>query len=122
MLVDDFNFLDSHSTQISKLTAIMFIYEPTHPSINGSPASLLDLFVVVSNRLCLISCQTIPALSNSDHLGLSISVSVGGLSSRHMHTINKQWTIWKYSSYSWPTATNASHMQKKTKLNVIAEH
>ena len=87
MLLGDFNidFLNTHSAQFCKLSDIMSnlfliqtVSEPTRPSVNGSPGSLLDL-VFISHPLDLISCQTIPALSNSDQLGLSITVSVGGL-------------------------------------------
>ena len=79
-------FLSSYSAQFCYFSAIMsslflsqVVNEPSRPSINGSPGS----FVFVSNLLSLISCQTIPALSNSDHLGLSIAVSVGGFTRRH---------------------------------------
>ena len=59
------------------------VNEPTRPSGNGLAGSLLDL-VFVSNLLCVTSCQTIPSLSNSDHLGLSISASLGGLTNHTM--------------------------------------
>ena len=83
ILLGDFivDFLNPHSTQFSKLSVIMvsslflsqIVNEPTCPSGNGLAGLLLDL-VFVSNPLCVTSCQTIPSLSNSDHLGLSISV------------------------------------------------
>ena len=87
MLVGDFNidFLNPHSTQFSKLSAIMsslflsqVVNEPTRPSVNGSASSLLDL-IFVSNPLCVISCQTIPALSYSHHLCLPYRCQLEGL-------------------------------------------
>lgn len=45
------------------------VAEPTHFSV--SSCSLIDL-VFLSSPTNLVSCTTIPALANSDHLGLSL--------------------------------------------------
>ena len=66
------------------------VSEPTHFSPNSH--SLIDL-VFLSDPSNLIGCVTIPAFANSDHLGLSVSITVGNPGSLPKH---KSRMIWRY--------------------------
>ena len=61
-------------TLASSLCLSKIVLEPTH--ITQSSRSTID-FVFMSSPSYLISCTTIPALSNSDHLGLLVLFSAG---------------------------------------------
>ena len=58
----------------SSLCLTQVVSEPTHFSLNSY--SLIDL-VFLSDPSHLIGCETIPALANSDHLGISFSIAAG---------------------------------------------
>ena len=100
--IDFFNQLSFASFLLyimSSLLLSQFVNEPTSSLCKWLP------WLIVRPCFCikpLISCQTIPALSNSDHLGLSglsIAVSVGGLTSNEkivtvLLPLHKAWTTY----------------------------
>ena len=62
--------------------------------------SLIDL-VLLSNPSFLSSCQTIPPLSNSDHLGIWVEIKM-----KHANkTVRPPWcSVWHYSQADWDRA------------------
>ena len=77
-MIFNIDFLSQTHRDFSQLTSIttsfllqQVIQTPTHFSHSGTP-SLIDL-AFLSNP---ITCNTIPPLSNSDHLGLSIVCNI----------------------------------------------
>ena len=82
IIVGDFN-IDVSSTShpmYNKLSSVMsthsltqMVDDHTHIHHNGT-GSIIDLWFVSDHNL-IDSCSTIPALANSDHLGLMVSLS-----------------------------------------------
>ena len=73
------------------------VHESTHVHHNGT-ASTIDL-VFVSNQHLVDYCSTIPALSNSDHLGLTVNLSFNSTS-----MATKGRVVWRYSHADWERA------------------
>ena len=78
-------------TLASSLCLTQIVSEPTR--VTQSSCSTIDL-VFMSSPSHLISCVTIPALSNSDHFGLSVLFSAGTTPRRPKATLRR---IWRYS-------------------------
>ena len=68
------------------------VTQPTHFSHAGTP-SLIDL-LFVSSPINVASCQTVPPLSNSDHLGIHLTYKVTH-SSRRPRSGPRE--VWQYS-------------------------
>ena len=108
ILVGDFNinFLDSTHPSFSKLCNILSTFSLTqvvkdHTHIyRNSSHSLID-FVVMSNPSSLSSCNIIPPLSNSDHLGIKVKVDLKSISKPVRH---RRRSIWRYSHADWGKA------------------
>ena len=100
IVIGDFN-IDMSSTShpmYNKLCSVMtthclsqMVHEYTHVSHSGT-TSIIDL-LFVSNRHLIDTCSTIPALSNSDHLGLIASVSF-----KSTPRNPKGRVVWRYST------------------------
>ena len=82
----------------SSLCLTQVVSEPTHVLSNSH--SLIDL-VFLSDPSHLTGCVTIPALANSDHLGLLVSISAGNPGSLPKR---KSWSIWRYSHANFDPA------------------
>ena len=82
----------------SSLCLTQVVSEPTRVLSNSH--SLIDL-VFLSDPSHLTGCVTIPALSNSDHLGLSVSISAGNPGSLPKR---KSRSIWRYSHANFDRA------------------
>ena len=108
ILLGDFN-VDMLKTSHPLLSRLQIITEyfsltqvvssPTHYSHNGSP-SLIDL-VFISCPERLLSCETVPPLGSSDHLGVQLAI-------RRNITHNRpsnQRTIWRYKYADYEKAT-----------------
>jgi endonuclease/exonuclease/phosphatase family metal-dependent hydrolase len=100
ILVGDFNvnLCNSHCPLLLKLQSFIsnlyltqVVSEPTH--FSSSSVSLIDL-VYLSAPTNLLSCATIPALANSDHLGLCVSIAAGCSKANPKRSHRK---IWRYS-------------------------
>ena len=98
ILLGDFNInmTNPHSHLYSKIQSFalslclsQIVSEPTH--LSSGTSSLIDL-VFMSAPNNLISCATIPALANSDHLGLHVSFHAG---CHKMRQKRKQRNIWR---------------------------
>ena len=76
---------------ISSLCLTQVVTEPTHYTQHS--CSLIDL-VYLSSPANLISCSTIPALANSDHLSLSFTVAAG---CHQELPKSKPRMVWRYS-------------------------
>ena len=108
VLIGDFNinFFDSAHPSFSNLCNILSIFGLTqvvsdHTHIHqGHSYSLIDL-VLMSNPSCLSSCQIIPPLSNSDHLGIKLEMQLKGIS-KSVRPPRR--TIWHYSHADWDKA------------------
>ena len=83
VLVGDFNvnMLDSSHHLYHKVHSLLdyfnftqVVSEPTHLVSSGN-SSLIDL-ALLSDVSCLHSCTTLPPLSTSDHLGLSLALNL----------------------------------------------
>ena len=70
---------------------IQVVSSHTHISPSGTP-SLLD-YVLLSDLKLLLYCDTIPALSTSDHLGISLALAWNPPRAR----VPKPWKVWLYS-------------------------
>ena len=70
----------------------------TYVSPNGS-TSLIDL-ALLSDTSCLQSCTTLPPLSSSDHLGLSLSIKWKNSTNP---TYSKSRCIWIYKDADFST-------------------
>ena len=78
------------------------VSEPIHLCSNGS-SSMIDLIAMSSPSL-FQSCKTIPPLSNSDHLGLSLyTISVETRKSPQSHPKR---IVWRYAHADWQRANN----------------
>ena len=107
MFLGDFNvnFLNSqhpsyHKLQFfaSSLCLAQIVTEPTHSSPTSD--TLIDLiFLSAPNNL--VSCTTIPALANSDHLGLLTSISTN---SARACPKKSQHKVWRYSHANFESA------------------
>ena len=106
IILGDFNIdMSSHSHPLSSnLSIIMSTYnlsqmvtEHTHTHHNGT-RSTIDLVFVSDPRL-VRSCTTIPPLSNSDHLGLQVNLSL-----KTTITTVKRRVVWRYKHADWDKA------------------
>ena len=93
------NFVNPSHPLYSKLCNIMSTYcltqivtECTHVHHNGS-TSIIDL-VFLSNPASLLSCVTVPPLSNSDHNGLLTTMKWKGTGSG---VYSSRRPIWRYA-------------------------
>ena len=72
---------------------------PTHYSHNGNPSLINLVFISCPERL--LSCETVPPLGSSDHLGVQLAI-------RRNITHNRpsnQRTIWRYKHADYEKAT-----------------
>ena len=106
VILGDFNIdMSSRSHPLSNyLNNIMSTYnlsqmvtEYTHTHHNGSK-SMIDL-VFVSDPQLVRNCTTMPPISNSDHLGLQINLSL-----RSATTTAKKRLVWRYKHADWDKA------------------
>ena len=109
LLLGDFNVdfnnpschLYSHVSNLMNTFSLSQVVDtPTHCSHNGHP-SLIDL-VFVSNINRLLECTVIPPLSNSDHLGLSVTL-------QHCHMIPQiavRRKVWRYKHANFERAND----------------
>lgn len=72
---------------------------PTHLCPNGSD-SMIDLIAMSSPSL-LQSCETLPPLENSDHLGLLLK---SHWKHRHQPQNGKPRSVWRYNNADWEKA------------------
>ena len=100
------NFVNPSHPLYSKLCNIMSTYcltqivtECTHVHHNDS-TSIIDL-VILSNPASLLSCVTVPPLSNSDHNGLLTTMKWKGTGSG-VHSSRRP--IWRYAYADWEKA------------------
>ena len=77
------------------------VSESTHLCSNGR-SSMIDLIAMSSPSL-FQSCKTIPALSNSDHLGLSLQSQWKHASQPQSHPKR---IVWRYAHADWQRANN----------------
>ena len=107
MFLGDFNvnFLNPqhpsyHKLQFfaSSLCLAQIVTEPTHSSPTSD--TIIDL-IFLSARNNLVSCTTIPALANSDHLGLLTSISTNPARACPK---NSQRKVWRYSHANFESA------------------
>ena len=100
ILLGDFNidYFCTQSSLFSKLSLIsssidltQVVSEPTR--VSDHTCTLIDL-IFVSSRSQVISCETIPALANSDHYGLHLIQSIK--TSKKQSKIPPR-TTWRYS-------------------------
>ena len=75
------------------------VSSPTHYSHDGNP-SLIDL-VFISCPERLLSCETVPPLGSSDHLGVQLAIR---RNITHNHPPNQR-TIWRYKYADYEKAT-----------------
>ena len=107
VLLGDFNvnFCNYTHPFYRKLLNI-FVYHklclnPPHLCSNGS-SSMIDLIAMSSPSL-FQSCKTIPPLSNSDHLGLSLQSQWKHASQLQSHPKR---IVWRYAHADWQRANN----------------
>ena len=84
-------------TVISTHSLTQMVRDYTHVHHNGTTSTIDLLFV--SNQHLIDYCSTIPALSNSDHLGLTVNLSF-----KSTHKSTKVRVVWKYSHANWDRA------------------
>ena len=108
VLLGDFNinFSNSSHPSFSNLCNILSTFglsqvvsDHTHVH-QGNSHSLIDL-VLMSNPSSLSSCQVIPPLSNSDHLGIKTEIQMRGTSEA---VRPPRRTVWHYSHTDWGKA------------------
>ena len=108
IIIGDFNIDISSSSHPmnNKLCSVMsthslsqMVHDYTHIHHNGT-RSIIDL-LFVSNQSLIDTCSTIPALSNSDHLGL-----MANLSFKSTCRNPKGRVVWRYSHANWERACN----------------
>ena len=75
----------------NSLTLTQVVSVPTHYSSHSN--SLIDL-VFLSSPKHLLFCDTLPPLSNSDHLGLSLAVS---LAKPERNPMRGERRVWRYA-------------------------
>ena len=113
LLLGDFNvnFLNTQHHLFSHLRDILYSFSLqqvvpsfTHVSPNGNK-SLIDL-ALLSEPSCLQSCTTLPPLSSSDHLGVSLAIkwktSTKAVSAKPRH-------IWIYKNADFSKACDLIH-------------
>ena len=108
VLIGDFNinFSNSSHPSFSNLCNILSTFGLTqvvsdHTHVHqGNSHSLIDL-VLMSNPSSLSSCQVIPPLSNSDHLGIKTEIQMRGTSEAVRLPRRK---VWHYSHADWGKA------------------
>jgi len=109
VLLGDFNvnFFDNSYPLYSKLllistslSLVQVVSEPTRLSHNS--CSLIDL-IYLSCPSRLISCATIPPLANSDHSGLSLTVSLRDNRRNPKRSCRK---IWRYDLADYELANS----------------
>ena len=109
VLLGDFNvnFFDNSHPLYSKLllistslSLVQVVSEPTRLSHNS--CSLIDL-IYLSCPSRLISCATIPPLANSDHSGLSLTVSLRDNRRNPKRSCRK---IWRYDLADYELANS----------------
>ncbi len=106
--VGDFKIIcfDSTHPSFSKLSNILSTFSLTqvvkdHTHIyRNSSHSLID-FVLMFNPASLSSCNIIPPLSNSDHLGIKVEVELKSTNKPVRHCRRP---IWRYSHADWGKA------------------
>jgi hypothetical protein len=100
VLIGDFNvnylcessFLSSHICNvINSFSLTQVVDSPTHFTTDNN-CSLIDL-IFVSNMHFFSNCSTIPQLSNSDHLGLSLLMKHCNAPS----VSHQRRTVWRYN-------------------------
>ena len=88
----DSNFLSSHICNlVNSFSFTQVVDSPTHFTTD-SHCSLIDL-IFVSNMHFFSNCSTIPQLSNSDHLGLSLLMKHCSAPS----VSHPRRTVWRYN-------------------------
>ena len=108
VLLGDFNinFSNGSHPSFSNLCNILSTFGLTqvvsdHTHVHqGNSHSLIDL-VLMSNPSSLSSCQVIPPLSNSDHLGIKTEIQMRGTSEA---VRPPRRTVWHYSHTDWGKA------------------
>ena len=110
LLLGDFNvnYFDTSSAafcqldnMLSSFNLYQVVQEPTRVAISGN-ATLIDL-ALVSNREAVEDCSILPPLMNSDHNGLSLTIT------KSMKKPSKSMPkreIWKYSKADFAKASN----------------
>ena len=99
ILLRDFNvnYFDTSHPLFSKLLSVSNsltltqVSVPTHYSSNSN--SLIDL-VFLSSPKDLLFCDTLPPLSNSDHLGLSLAITIAKPESNPTRSMRR---VWRYA-------------------------
>ena len=112
VLIGDFNinFLVPCSTLSHKLLSVTFILTQvvTEPTRISNTNTLIDL-VFLSSPSQLSSCSTIPPLTNSNHLGLLLSLTTTVNTHRTCSTSKRK--LWRYS---WADFDLAAEMINNT--------
>ena len=86
---------------LSSFNLYQVVQEPTRVTISGN-ATLIDL-ALVSNREAVEDCSILPPLMNSDHNGLSLTITKS--MKKPSKPILKR-EIWKYSKADFVKASN----------------
>ena len=74
------------------------VTDHTHTHHNGTK-SMIDLVFVSDPQLIVRSCIIIPPLSNSDHLGLQVNLSL-----ESTITTVRRLIVWRYKHADWDKA------------------
>ena len=110
LLLGDFNvnYFDTSSTAfcqldnlLSSLNLFQVVQEPTRIATSGN-ATLIDL-ALVSNKNIVENCSVLPPLVNSDHNGISLTITIS--MKKPSKRISKR-TVWKYSKVDFAKASD----------------